>query len=248
MTRVTRTLIVCCLFLSLAACAGDEAAKGKRAQALKDLGGATVERGNLRGGLTKLLEADKLEPGDPDLNLRIALVYRNLGKYQLSREYFERALALRPHFPEAWNNLGTLCLLEKKWDQAIGLFKKAADDLTYQTPQFAYSNMGLAYINKGDPQTAVFNYERAIKFDPSYSPAYFNLGIAYEALGQDKEAIDAYRSAIQYYPKYAIAHLNLAKLFIRLGKKGKAKEQLNLTIWADPKGTEANEARKLLEK
>jgi type IV pilus assembly protein PilF len=248
MTRVTRTLIVCCLFWSLAACAGDAPATGKRAPPLKALGGATVERGNLRGGLTKLLEADKLEPGDPDLNLRIALVYRNLGKYQLSREYFERALALRPHFPEAWNNLGTLYLLEKKWDQAIGLFKKAAEDLTYQTPQFAYSNMGLAYINKGDPQSAVSNYERAIKFAPSYSPAYFNLGIAYEALGRDKEAIDAYRSAIQYYPKYAIAHLNLAKLFIRLGKKDKAKEQLSLTIWADPKGTEAQEARKLLEK
>ena len=248
MTRITRSLMVCCLALSFFGCAVDKAAKMKRAKALKDLGSAMVAQDNPRGGLTKLLEAARLDPDDPDLHQQIALVYRNLGKYRLSREHFERALELRPQSPEAWNNLGTLYLLEGKWDKAIEWFQKAADDVTYQTPQYAYNNMGLAYFNKGAVEKAVSSYEEALKLSPSYSPAYFNLGTAYEAMGKQEKAINAYKRAIQHYPKYTAAHLTLGRLFLKLGKKKKAKEELNLTLSADPNGPEAGEARELLEK
>jgi len=249
MTRITRSLMLCCLALAFLGCAGDnKAAKMKRAKAFKDLGSAMVRQDNPRGGLARLLEAVKLDPDDPDLHQQIALVYRNLGKYRLSREHFERSLALRPQSPEVWNNLGTLYLLEGKWDKAIKWFQKAADDVTYQTPQFAYNNMGLAYFNKGTVEKAVSSYEEALKLTPSYSPAYFNLGTAYEAMGKQEKAINTYKRAILHYPKYTAAHLTLGKLFLKLGKNKKAKEELNLTIWADPKGTEAGEARELLDK
>ena len=248
MTSISRSLMVCCLALSLFGCAGDKAAKMKTAKALKDLGSVMVEQDNPRGGLAKLLEAAKLDPDNPGLHQQIALVYRNLGKYRLSREHFERSLALRPQAPETWNNLGTLDLLEGKWDKAIEWFQKAADDLTYQTPQYAYNNMGLAYFNKGAVEKAVSSYEEALKLSPSYSPAYFNLGTAYEAMGKQEKAINAYKRAIQHYPKYTAAHLTLGKLFLKLGKKKKAKEELNLTLWADPNGPEAGEARELLGK
>jgi type IV pilus biogenesis/stability protein PilW len=248
MTFIIRSLITCCLILSLVACAGDKAATQKRARALKDLGGAMVEHGNTRGGLAKLLEALKLDPDDADLHQQIALVYRNLGKYRLSEEHFERALDLRPRFSEAWNNLGTLYLLEGKWDRAIGWFQKAADDITYQTPQFAYNNMGLAYFNKGDHEKAVSSYQQALKLSPSYSPAFLNLGIAYEALGRQDEAVDAYKKAIQYYPEYALAHLNLGKLLLKLGRKDQAAKELKRVIEVDPKGPHVSEATRLLNK
>jgi len=42
--------------------------------------------------------------------------------------------------------------------------------------------------------------------------------------------------------------LGLAKALLSLGKKKEAKEELNLTIWADPAGPQAKEARETLKK
>ncbi len=248
MNRITRSLIICCLTLGLISCAGDRAAREKRARALKDLGGTLVEEGNPRAGLEKLLEAARLDPDDADLHQQIALVYRNLAKYRLSEEHFEKALHLRPRFPVAWNNLGTLYLLEGKWDRAIACFRKAADELTYQTPHFAYNNMGLAYFNKGDYDEAISSYQRALKLSPSYSPAYFNLGIACEAVGRQEEAVDAYRKAVQYNPGYTLAHLNLGKLLLVLGRKDEAAKELKRVIALDPRGPHVGEATRILNK
>jgi len=244
-------LIPFLLFLMLTACAGDQAAiikKQKKVEALQQLGMAHAAEGNLRKGIAKLLEAVKLEPDNAELNHQTAVVLRNLGEYKLSLKYFERALALQPKYPEARNNLGTLYLVMGKWDKAIACFKEAVSDILYNTPQFAYNNMGYAYFKKGDYDKAIENYKRALKASPSYTLCYANLALAYEAKGEFNEAVVYYRKGILYFPKDAAAHLGLANVLLKQGKKKEAKEELNLTIWADPTGPQAKEAREMLKR
>jgi len=241
-------LIFLILLLLIAACAGDDAVNRKRVAALQELGMAHAADGNLRKGLAKLLEAVKLDPDNADLNHQIALVLRNLGEYKLSLKYFNRALALKPKFPAARNNLGTLYLLMGKWDKAIACFKEAVSDILYDTPQFAYNNMGYAYFKKGDYDKAIENYKRALRSSPSYILCYSNLARAYAAKGELEEAVDAYKKCVFYFPKDSAAHLGMAKTLLRLGKKNEAKEEFDLTIWADPTGPQAKEAREKLKK
>ena len=215
---------------------------------MQQLGMAQAAEGNLRRGLAKLLEAIKLDPDNAELNHQTAVVLRNLGEYQLSLKYFERALALQPKYPEARNNLGTLYLVMGKWDKAIACFKEAVSDIIYNSPQFAYNNMGYAYFKKGDYDKAIESYKLALRSSPSYTLCHSNLARAYEAKGELEEAVAAYRQSVFYFPKDAAAHLGLGKMFLKLGKSKEAKEELNLTIWADPAGPQAKEAREKLKK
>jgi len=228
-------------------CAANRVDTKKRAKALQDMGNAMAVEGNLRGALAKLLEAVKLEPDNVDLNHQIAIVLRNLGQYDLSLKYFQRTLALDPKFSEARNNLGTLYLLMKKWEPAIACFKEAVSDILYNTPQYAYNNMGYAYYEMGDYDRAIYCYEQALSASRSYIVAYSNMARAYEAKGDLDQAVSAYHQAVFYAPKDAATHLELAKVLLKQGKKAEAKEELDLTIWADPTGQEANEARNLLK-
>ena len=243
-------LIPLLLFLMIPACANEKAAikKKKKVEALQQLGMAHAAEGNLRKGLAKLLEAVKVDPDNAELNHQVAVVLRNLGEYKLSLKYFERALTLQPKYPEAQNNLGTLYLLMGKWDKAIACFKEAIKDILYISPQFAYNNMGYAYFMKGDYDKAIENYKRALESSPSYTLCYANLARAYAAKGELEEAVAAYKQCVFYFPKDSAAHLGLAKTLLKQGKRKEAKEELNLTIWADPTGPQAKEAREKLKK
>ena len=134
-----------------------------------------------------------------------------------------------------------------KWDKAIACFKETVKDILYNTPQFAYNNMGYAYFKKGDYDKAIENYKRALRSSPSYTLCYSNLARSYEAKGELEEAVAAYKQATFYVPKNSAAHLGLAKALLKQGKRKEAKEELNLTIWADPTGPQAKEAREALK-
>ena len=187
-----------------------------------------------------------MDPDNADIYQQIALVFRGLGDYQLSLKYFRKALELKPQFPEATNNMGTVYLLMGDWPKAISCFREAAEDIKYETPQFAYNNMGLAYFKMGDYKKAVENYETALRLSRSYAVVYLNLARLHEKKGDAKEAEANYREAILYRPRDPAGHMGLAKLFIKQGKPEEAKASLITIIKEDPRGLEGREARKLL--
>jgi len=234
------------ILLLLSGCGTDNAAQKKKAATLANLGNAMAAEGNTRGGLQKLLEAAKLDPDNEKIYQQTALVFRSLGDYQLSLKYFRKALELKPRFPEATNNMGTVYLLMGDWPKAITCFKEAAADIKYETPQYAYNNMGLAYFKMGDTKKAIEHYEMALRLSRSYAPVYLNLARLYEKKGDLKEAEANYREAILYRPTDPAGHMGLAKLFIKQGKTKEAKASLITIIKEDPRGLEGREARKLL--
>ena len=235
------------LLALLFGCGADQAAQKKKANSLANLGDAMAADGNFRGGLQKLLEAARLDPENAMIYHQIALVFRSLGDYPLSLKYFRKALELQPRFPEATNNMGTVYLLMGDWKKAIACFNEAAENIQYETPQYAYNNMGLAYFKMGDHQKAIQSYERALRLIPSYTVCHINLANVYEAKGDLKQAETQYREALLYQPRNPAAHLGMAKLLMQNGNPREAKEHLIQVIKASPKGPEAGEARKLLE-
>jgi tetratricopeptide (TPR) repeat protein len=217
---------------------------------LEDLGNALVRDGKLREGMENYLEAYKLNPDSADLNHEMALCYRELGQYADALKHFEKALTIRPQFPDAENNFGTLYILMGKWDLAIEHFKKAASDVLYQTPHFAYNNIGMAYAAKGNFKNAIANYQKALQYYPGFADCYKNMGIAYEGDGNLKEAINSYENAMGNStpedPEFSMSHFLLGRLYLKMGKKKEAKELLQKAIEIDSKAPFVGEAKKLL--
>jgi len=216
------------------------------ARALENMGIALVRQGNLRAGLENLLKAVEMDPQNPDLNHELAIVYRDLQEYDLSLSYFKRTLSLRPKFPEAQNNLGTLYLLMKQWDPAIESFQAAINNILYQTPELAYNNMGLAYYNKGLYEKAIECYQKALDTSPSYAACHANLGIVYEKLNRHEDAIDAYNKAIKYSPTTSGPYLSLGRVYYRLGRMSDASTMLKQYLSIAKEGPDKEEAQKLL--
>jgi len=244
-------LVLALLPTLLLGCAGGSVVKTSEdtnVRALRDMGTSLVRQGNLRAGLEYLLKAVKAAPRNPDLNHELALIYRDLKEYHISLGYFKKALNLRPDFPEAQNNLGTLYILMEDWDKAIQSFQAAIGNILYKTPEIAYNNMGLAYFHKGDYEKAIESYQMALASFPGYSACYLNLGLVYETLNRYEEAIQAYERAARYGPEVPAPYLRLGRLYHRLGRTSDAEEILKEFLSIVKEGPEAEEAQDLLKK
>ena len=236
-------------------CAGSNTGNGStsgatdkdKARALEDQGISFIRQGNLRAALEKLLEAEKLDPENPYLKHEVGQVYRDLGDYQKALEYFQQALILKPRFPEVQNHLGALYILLREWDLAIEYCQKAASDLLYKSPHFAYTNLGLAYYYKGKYDMAVISFQQALKLAPEYSPAFFGLGYTYEEINKWDWAIEAYKKSIFYDPNKAEAFFRMGRLLLKMDHRTEAREALGQFLELVPEGPEAGEARRLLE-
>ena len=242
--------IIILIVIGLLGCTGGGTATRNESRAMWDMGDSCIRQGDLRGGLEQLRKAVKLDSGNADLHHELGLLYRVLGEYQLSLRHFKKAVNIDSDFSDAWNNMGTLYLLMGEWDPAIKSFKKALSNIVYRTPYMAYSNMGLAYYNKGDVQKAIECYNEAKRSNKIFGPAYFNLGRAYEAMNRLDDAVDAYGKAIEFSDQYSRdkVHFYLGKLYLRLERKSEARDALTLAVKSNPKGFFAGEARLLLGK
>jgi len=64
---------------------------------------------------------------------------------------------------------------------------------------------GMAYRRKGAPDSAIQDYDRAIRFQPDYAEAFLNRGAAYADRGEYDRAIQDYEQAMRFKPAFAVA-------------------------------------------
>ncbi len=238
-------VFICILGLSVG-CASRGELKRKRAKAKANLGSSLIEQGKTGAGIEHLLDAAELDDESADIHHGLALGFRNIGEHRRSLVHFKKTLELRPSFPEAWNNLGTLYLIQRQWDQAIASFKKALSFVTYKTPQFAYNNLGLAYYGKGEYEMAFESHRRALKLSPPYSVCHANLARVYERLNRDRQAIEAYKKAIYHGPEYPAHYYYLGRLYLKLGLVEEATKEFKKTVELDAYGQYGDEANRSL--
>jgi tetratricopeptide (TPR) repeat protein len=65
---------------------------------------------------------------------------------------------------------------------------------------------GNAYLNKGQYDLAMADFNKAIEIDPKFAKAYNNRGDAYEKKGQYDLAIADFTKAIEVDPKFAFGY------------------------------------------
>jgi protein O-mannosyl-transferase len=106
------------------------------------------------------------------------------------------------------------------WQSELSLWK----DVARKSPgkARAHSNLGLAFMNKGDMDNAAVAYGRAIAIDPKIAEPHFNLGVVYERKGQPDEAIEEYKKAVSLAPDYADAFFNLGVMYASKGLRDEA--------------------------
>jgi tetratricopeptide (TPR) repeat protein len=99
-----------------------------------------------------------------------------LQRFKESKKELERATHLDPGFSDAFNNLGVVFYLQKKYENAIKWYEKAIkirpDSASY------YSNLGAAYFSKKDFEKATLAYNHAVQLDPGVFENSSHVGVS----------------------------------------------------------------------
>lgn len=97
--------------------------------------------------------------------------YSFMGKFEDAIKECKRAINIDPDFGNPYNDIGSYLLQLKRYDEAIPWLEKAKKATRYETPEYAYCNLGRVFELKRLWPLAIKEYENALKINPEYSPA-----------------------------------------------------------------------------
>ncbi len=170
------------------------------------------------------------------LNLA-ALAAMGAGKPDAAQALWQRCIAARPAFEEAYNGLaamltalGQLPAAETVWRGLLAVNPAHAD---------AHGNLGLVLHRLGRLQEAENAYRGALARQPGHLDAHYNLGLVLHDQGRHDEAEAAYRAALALNPKFARAHNNLGNVLRERGRIEEAEEAYRQALLAEPQYPEA---------
>ncbi len=134
-----------------------------------------------------------------------------LGHYDAAASIYNRAELLDPSSAEISEYRGLDFLAQGRIQEAIKWLQRAVV-LSRGTNGFAHYNLGFAYSQAGQIETAKNSFENAINAMPRYVPFRLGAGRAYEAMGHPCEAYRHYRVALNLDPTNAQAKQGIEKL------------------------------------
>ena len=110
---------------------------------------------------------------------------------------FNKAIALRPDLPGAFEDRGDLYYEQEKYKEAVDDFTAAID---LKSDPKVYYKRGLAYARLSDKDNAIKDYTDAIKNKPDYIDAYLQRGFTYKNIGEYDKAIADFTRMIELDP------------------------------------------------
>jgi Tfp pilus assembly protein PilF len=214
--------------------------------ALQQTGGIQNEV-NRRAAYPELTQAIKLDPKNPQYRLTLGTLYLYNQDYPAAERETLRALRMDPNYAEGHNNLGLIYLAQEKFPEAAAEFRKALENLSYPTPEYAAYNLGKAYYQLKEYAAAAEAYERSLAILPDNPEGRFELGMSYARLGRLSDAEKAFTAALQLRPDAARTRYELGMALFKLGRRGEAAAQFRRVVELDPAGDLGEQSRTYLK-
>ena len=172
-----------------------------------------------------------------EANLNLARVYSNLGKFELSIDFYNKLLSLdKSYF--AYFELGVLYFNNNRLRESLlNLTEvvKIKSDFAE-----AYFYLGLIYHKARNYELAYESFKKTIKFNPKHASAYNNLGLVCVELFKLDDAIFFYKKAIEFQPTQHFFYINLSQVYLAKGDFLNVRSCLDKALAIDPTDGEAH--------
>ena len=122
-----------------------------------------VFQGRCEEGLERLLPLEEDHSDWWNLLFMIGLAYKNMNEIETAKKYFEKILLIKPHQVDTMVELGLCEAATFNMEKAIEHFETAAK--IKEDPEIL-CNLGMAYLNNGELDDAIYYIERAYELDP----------------------------------------------------------------------------------
>ncbi|WP_343345001.1 tetratricopeptide repeat protein [Terrisporobacter petrolearius] len=126
-------------------------------------GYSLVFQGKFEEGLEKLLPLEEEYNDWWNLLFIIGIAYKNMGEIDKAMIYFEKILMIRPKQVDTLVELALCEASSFNMDRAVELLEQAAK--IKEDPEIL-CNLGMAYLNTGDIDDAIYYIERAYELNP----------------------------------------------------------------------------------
>lgn len=103
--------------------------------------------------------------------------------------------------------------------------------------QWAWNNLGRAYMMVGKTDSALVAYRTQIEINPYDQYAYNNMGLTLRRIGRQDEAVAAFRKQIEVNPLDRYAHANLGRLLVDMHRDSAAVDALEHAVSITPDDT-----------
>ena len=148
---------------------------------------------------------------------------------------------LDPYDPLSTFYLGKVYQFLRKYDKAIGYYKKF---LKMYSDFNAMFNMAMCYYNKGDIENTIITLERLRRLRPDDPHLYFYLGISYMKENKYDKAIGIFKEGLIYNEEdkeKVPLYINLAISYRKLGKLKEAIKYLEMGKKIEPDNKRIND-------
>ncbi|HTD99229.1 MAG TPA: tetratricopeptide repeat protein [Mucilaginibacter sp.] len=159
------------------------------------------QEGNYPQSIAAAGEAIKLKGNYADAYNNIGCAYNALNQFDKATEALTKALAIKPDYELAKNNLALTKSHRIPAGQIVGTRQSAEE----------YVNQSLMYFNQKQYALCIAACESALALKPDYDLAYNNLCATYNKLGMWDNAIEMAEQGLKINPNNALLKNNLAE-------------------------------------
>ena len=186
------------------------------------LGGLTWRQGEMYRDVFVLYETTLARnPSSWVAHLNLGTALDEAGETEKSLPHLQRALELKPAFPETLNSLGNVLNRLGRSREALPLLEQAVR----LQPRFAaaHNTLGVALMALARADEGIASFRRALALDSTLTLARVNLGWALGNQGRVAEAVAEFERARQSDPDLADVELKWA---LSLAMNGQVREAL----------------------
>lgn len=178
----------------------------------------------------------------------LAFVYAQTGDTAAAINEYKAALALDPQNYDVMLELGSMYRRAKLFKEARELYER----IIAGNPKYAeaYGNLGNVYVDQGDIESAVVNYEKFAFLSANKDLAaqnFLNAGFEYAARGEYEKALPLYLRALELTPANPLAYADIGWSKLKLGKTQESIDAFEKALKLKPTKQVQEYARKGLE-
>ena len=220
--------------------------KGARYTLHYNTGISRLGSGKPTYAMVEFLEAEKYKK-TPELYYAMGQTCYELKRYDLSLDYFDKALFMDKDFSKAYVGKGIVLIAMERYDEAIVELRKSLENIVFHEPESAYYNIAVAYSKMNNYEAAAENLKTAIRLNQMYIPPYIELARIYKKMGRIDLSEGILQELLEQLPELAQAHYMLGMIYLEQKRYLAAKMEFNEVIRLVPDTPLAREAEKYLK-
>jgi len=168
--------------------------------------------------------SDKISQNEPGYDFAHfvkgqALFY--LGRIKESMESFNKVISLNPEYPGVYLMLGNAEGMSGNYKKAVAMYNKELalpkDSINAEIKQSVFLQMGRAYTELGNSDSALFALGKVLELNPKRAEAYNDMGQVYEDAGDLQKALKEREKALELNPNGDYQY-QIGVLYVNLGQ------------------------------